>query len=90
MKLPNWPQYSTDEELGNYHDAMPDSMYRAIERAYKALFGFPDPKDPKRFIPDCEVDGQPFLIERHFVNNIKYVIGIESEFFGKLLYLYFA
>jgi hypothetical protein len=88
--MPTFPSYSTDEELGNHKDSMPDPVYRSIEKAFKALFGHPDPKDPKRFIPDCETDGQPYLTERHFINNIKYVIGIECDFFGKMLYLYFA
>lgn len=30
------------------------------------------------------------LTERNFTQNLKFVFGVEDEFFGKLLYLYFA
>jgi hypothetical protein len=52
--MPTFPSHATDEELGNQKDSMPDAVYKSIEKAFKALFGQPDPKDPKRFIPDCE------------------------------------
>lgn len=64
---------------------MPDSVYKSIERAFRKLWGYPD-----NIIPDTEIEGIPFLIERNFQKNIKFVIGVDCPFFGKMLYLYFS
>ena len=40
--------------------------------------------------PGTEVDGVAILIEKNFLCNIKYVIGEDCPYFGKMLYLYFA
>lgn len=66
---------------------MSDAVYKAIERAYKKLWG---QGDLKRMVPDTEIDGNPFLVERNFTQNIGEVIGTDCAFFGKILYLYFA
>ena len=38
----------------------------------------------------AEQDGVAMLLEENFTKNIKYVIGVENEFFGKLLYLWMS
>jgi hypothetical protein len=40
---------------------MADLNYKAIERSFKKLWGYPD-----RIVPDTEVDGIPFLVEKNF------------------------
>jgi hypothetical protein len=54
-------------------------------KAFKRLWGYPD-----HMLPDSEVDGVPFLVEKHFTQNLKRVIGVDCPFLGKMLYLYFA
>lgn len=64
---------------------MPDPMYRHIERVFKKLWGYPE-----NTIPETDIEGVPFLIESHFTQNIKEIIGVDCPFFGKILYIYFA
>jgi hypothetical protein len=40
---------------------MKPEIYNSIVAAYKTLWGFPD-----HIVPDTEIDGVPFLIERNF------------------------
>lgn len=81
-----FPSPGSDEELQGYREEMSENCYKSIERAYKRLWG----TTPERMIPDTEIDGIPFLVEKNFTQNISEVIGVESEYFGKMLYLYFA
>lgn len=83
--MPTFPTAGSDEELQNMKQKMSELNYKAIERSYKKLWGYPD-----RIVPDTEVDGIPFLVEKNFSQNISEVTGQECEFFGKLLYLYFS
>lgn len=84
-KHPTFPSYTTDEELNTYKEIMPDLMYRHIERVFKKLWGYPE-----NTIPETDIEGVPFLIESHFTQNIKAIIGVDCPFFGKILYIYFA
>lgn len=59
-----------------------------MERAYKKLWGVGGTSE--NIFPESEVDGIPFLTEKNFIHNIRFVIGTESPFFGKMLYLYFS
>lgn len=61
MKPPHFPNWNTDEEMGNFRDSMKPEIYNSIVAAYKILWGFPD-----HIVPDTEIDGVPFLIERNF------------------------
>lgn len=40
--------------------------------------------------PDSDIDGVSVLTEQNFTQNLKFVIGEDCPFFGKLFYLYFA
>lgn len=62
---------------------MNELNYRSIERAFKKLYGNGQYSDPDN-------EGQPYLTEKNFTQNIQEVTGTESEFFGKMLYLYFS
>ena len=85
FKSPNFPNYGNDENLSHFRDIMPKFFYDQIEISFKRLWGF-----PVHMLPDSEVDGVPFLTEKHFTQNIKRVTGYDCPYFGKLLYLYFA
>jgi hypothetical protein len=41
-------------------------------------------------VPGAEQDGVAVLLEKNFTKNIKYVIGVDCPFFGKLMYLYMS
>ena len=79
------PIINIDEDLSNAREGIPDKVLRGIERSFKKLWGFPD-----HILPDTDNEGVPFLTEKNFSQNIKFVIGVECPFFGKMLYLYFA
>lgn len=66
-------------------EGIPNNEYLAIERSFKRLWGYPD-----NIQPDSEVEGIPYLTEKNFMKNIKFVIGVDCPYFGKILYLYFA
>lgn len=59
-----------------------------MERAFKKLWGFGG--TAADIFPESEVDGIPYLTERNFIHNIRFLIGVEAPFFGKILYLYFS
>ena len=40
--------------------------------------------------PDSEIDGVSVLTEQNFTQNLRFVIGEDCPFLGKLFYLYFA
>jgi len=81
------PSYSTDEELSHFKEWIPPVIYNNICRAFKKLWGS---NNPETQVPGSEVDGVAVLIEKNFTQNIKYVIGVDCPFFGKLMYLYMA
>ena len=64
---------------------MPYFVYKSIEKSFKLLWGW-----PHNVVPDTEIDGVPILKERNFIQNIRFVNGVDCPFFGKMLYLYFA
>ena len=37
-----------------------------------------------------ELEGVAVLLEENFTKNIKYVLGVDYPFFGKLLYLFIS
>lgn len=41
-------------------------------------------------MPGSSNDGIAVLVEKNFVKNIKFLIGVDCPFFGKLLYLYMS
>lgn len=41
-------------------------------------------------MPGSSSDGIAVLVEKNFVKNIKYLIGVDCPFFGKLLYLFMS
>ena len=82
-----FPTPGNDEELASYFESMNETCYKSIERAFKLLWGW---RRPENVQPDSDMDGIPYLTERNFTKNIKFVINQESEFFGKLLYLHFS
>ena len=85
-RLPVFPSAGTDEELQNIKEFInDDKKYKAIETAFKKLWGTGD-----RIVPHTMNDGVPFLIEQNFTKNIGEVTGYHSEFFGKMLYLFFS
>ena len=84
-RVPVFPSAGTDEEMQTLKESISESYFKAMERAFKKLWGTGD-----RCIPDTDIDGVPFLIERNFTQNISEVTGEESKFFGKLLYLFFS
>lgn len=66
---------------------MPPTIFNNILSAFKKLWGY---NKPINQIPGSEIDGVAVLLEENFVKNIKFVIGTDCPFFGKMLYLYFA
>lgn len=60
-RVPNFPTAGTDEELQNIKENMPEQYYKALERAFKKLWGTGD-----KCIPDTDTDGIPFLVEKNF------------------------
>ncbi len=83
------PSSSTDEQLSQLKDKL-DNMpvvYNSLCRAFKKLWGL---NNPSAQVPGSELDGVAVLLEKNFTDNIKYVIGVDCFFFGKLLYLYMA
>lgn len=81
------PNSATDEELSRFKDWIPPVVYHNICRAFKKLWGF---NNPDAQVAGSEVDGVAVLVEKNFTQNIKYVIGVDCPFFGKLLYLYMS
>ena len=61
-------------------------QWDGITGAFAKLWG----ESEKDQVVGAEQDGVAMLLEENFTKNIKYVIGVENEFFGKLLYLWMS
>ena len=85
FKPPLFPECKSDDEMMNYRGSMPDFVYKRLELAYKRLWGYPD-----HMIADSEIDGIPYLLEAHFIQNWHRVTGSDCPYVGKLIYLYLA
>jgi len=62
--------FGGDEALMSIKESISEANYISILRAFKKLWGYPD-----RIVPDTDVDGIPFLVEKNFTQNISEVTG---------------
>ena len=81
----NLPSSANDEDLATLKSEIPSTVCKSIEQTFGRLWGAPD-----NLCPESEQDGFSVLTEKNFTQNLKYVIGRDCPFFGKMLYLYFA
>ena len=80
-----WPTHGSDEELTSAKEGIPENIYKQMEKSFRRLWGSGD--DVQR---DSMLDGISVLTEMNFIKNIKYIVGYECPFLGKMFYLYFA
>ena len=82
------PTVQTHDELLNLkmRDMILLNQWEAITNAFTKLWG----ESEKDQVVGAEQDGVAVLLEENFTKNIKHVIGVEHQFFGKLLYLWMS
>ena len=63
---------------------LPKDVSKIILNTFVTMWG----RTKKDQVPGSYFRGTPVLLEENFKKNIKHVIGADSPFFGKMLYLY--
>ena len=89
IKKPIMPRPDNDfEELQNWKNARwPKPQFQTIMNSFELLWGGQSKNDQ---VPGSHIDGVCVLTEINFIKNIKYVIGIDEPYFGKMLYLWMS
>lgn len=85
LRTLNLPSSANDEDLATIKNGIAEPVCKSIEQTFGRLWGAPD-----NLCPESEQDGFSVLTEKNFTQNLKYVIGRDCPFFGKMLYLFFA
>jgi hypothetical protein len=78
------PTMSNTYDLDQYRETLPGYVRSYIYATFVAMWG----REKKDRVVGADIDGVAVLLEENFTRNIKYIIGCECPFFGKMLYLY--
>ena len=81
------PSHTNDADLLEYKKVFKKDQYNSIVRCFELLWGGQSKYDE---VPGAQIDGTAALTEQNFMKNIKYIVGEDEPYFGKMLYLWMS